>query len=76
MNRTTIGTNHVYGALDELEFGKFKEKLQKALDDYKAQQSSKKEAKVKKKNEETSSQKPQNSEEKPEVKDDELEIDS
>lgn len=76
MNRTTIGTNHVYGALDELEFGKFKDKLQKALDDYKALQTSKKEAKVKKKNEETTSQKAENTEEKVEVKDDELEIDS
>jgi hypothetical protein len=30
-NKTTIGPNHVYGALEELEFKEFKETLEKAL---------------------------------------------
>lgn len=77
MNRTTIGSNHVYGALDELEFGHFKEKLVKALEDYKASQSSKKEAKAKKKTEDLKEDEGEISESvtfKP--KDDVLEIDS
>jgi hypothetical protein len=30
-NRTNIGPNHVYGALDELGFKEFKDALEKAL---------------------------------------------
>lgn len=49
-NRTVIGINHVYGALDELEFGaEFKEKLTKALEEYKQQQTNKKGRDAKKK---------------------------
>eukprot|EP01122_Echinamoeba_exundans_P015365 TRINITY_DN7264_c0_g1_i1.p1 TRINITY_DN7264_c0_g1~~TRINITY_DN7264_c0_g1_i1.p1 ORF type:complete len:142 (-),score=46.07 TRINITY_DN7264_c0_g1_i1:11-436(-) len=40
-NRTLLSSNHVFGALDELELGHYKEKLQKALDEYKATQAKK-----------------------------------
>lgn len=79
MNRTTIGSNHVYGALDELEFGNFKDKLVKALEDYKSSQSSKKEAKAKKKSDEAAKEDNIDSAQAPiplQKKDDVLEIDS
>jgi hypothetical protein len=40
-NRTLLSSNHVFGALDELELGHYKEKLQKALEEYKATQTKK-----------------------------------
>jgi TATA-binding protein-associated factor Taf7 len=46
-NRTTIGVNHVHGAIEELEFKGFNEKLKQFFDEYKQEQTSKKAAKKK-----------------------------
>jgi DNA polymerase epsilon subunit 3 len=46
-NRTTIGVNHIFGALEELEFKEFNEKLKKAFEEYKKEQQSKKQARKK-----------------------------
>jgi hypothetical protein len=46
-NRTTIGVNHIFGALEELEFKEFIEKLKKTFDEYKREQQNKKKNKKK-----------------------------
>lgn len=48
-SRTTIGANHVLGALDELEFAGMRAQLELLLSDYKSEQQEKKDTRTNKK---------------------------
>lgn len=74
-NRTLLSSNHVFGALDELELGHYKEKLQKSLEEYKSAQA-KKAGKKKDDKAAGGDEKKENEDEDEDILEDELEEDN